>query len=210
MADISHIKRLNNWEKDEISGLEIYVDDFDNIDNYQFQLSDEIASQVQEDGSRIRVTSIKSRFPHIFDWLNLLDMNVIIIIILMIIVAIINMISGLLILILDRTTFIGILKTLGCNNMKIREVFLYQSLFLITKGLAIGNLTAITLCVLQDRFELIKLNKASYFIDFVPINLSIWSIIEINIASLAIIMFSMLLPTMLISKIDPVKILRFT
>jgi len=209
LADIGHIQKLYNWEKDQISGFEILIDDYDLIDYFTEQVREMAGFRFLDDGSRLRVINIKEKYPQIFSWLGLLDMNVIVILVLMIVVAIINMISGLIILILDRTNSIGLLKALGTNNKTIKKLFLYQSFFLIIKGMVIGNVMAFLICYLQDKFQIIKLNQASYFIDYVPINLSIGIILITNIACLALILVSMLLPTLLISNIDPVKTLRY-
>jgi lipoprotein-releasing system permease protein len=200
LADIGHVQKLYNWEKDQISGFEILINDYEQIDYYTEQVRELAGFRFLDDGSRLRVINIKEKYPQIFSWLGLLDMNVI---------AIINMISGLIILILDRTNSIGLLKALGTNNTTIKKVFLYQSLFLIIEGMAIGNAIALFLCYLQDKFQLIKLNQTSYFIDYVPINLSLSIIVVTNIVCLLLILLSMFLPTLLISRIDPVKTLRY-
>jgi lipoprotein-releasing system permease protein len=209
LADIGHIQKLYNWEKDQISGFEVLIDDYEMIDYFTEQVREVAGFRFLDDGSRLRVINIKEKYPQIFSWLGLLDMNVIVILILMTLVAVINMISGLIILILDRTNSIGLLKALGTNNKTIKKIFLYQSFFLILEGMLIGNAIAFLLCYTQDKMQLIKLNQASYFIDYVPINLSPGIIIITNISCLVLILISMFLPTLLISRIDPVKTLRY-
>jgi len=136
-------------------------------------------------------------------------MNVFIILLLMIVVAVVNMISGLIILILDRTNTIGLLKAVGSSNQMVKKIFLYQAFFLIVKGLAIGNFLAIILCYVQSRFQLMKLDQSSYFVDYVPINLTPTILIATNLGSLLLIFLAMYLPAVMILRIDPVKTLRY-
>jgi lipoprotein-releasing system permease protein len=209
LTDIKHIQRLYGWRPDQISGYEIMIEDYSKIDRTTM-LVREIAGYIfMDDGSRLKIVSIKEKYPQIFQWLNLLDMNVIVILILMVIVAIVNMISGLIILILDRTNTIGLLKAIGSNNQMVKRVFLYQSLFLIIKGLLFGNIIAFIICFIQDKFQILKLDKVSYFIDYVPINMSSVIFLLTNIGSLLFIFLAMYLPTLIILKIDPVKTLRY-
>jgi lipoprotein-releasing system permease protein len=209
LADIGHVRKLYNWSADQISGFEILIDDYKHIADLTETVRDISGFDFLPDGSRLRVINIMEKFPQIFAWLSLLDMNVFVILILMSVIAVINMISGLIILILDRTNSIGLLKVIGANNKMIRNIFLYQSFFLILKGLIIGNIIAAIICGLEDKFHLIKLDQSSYFINYVPVNLTFSIFIFTNIASFLLIVFSMLLPTLLISKIDPVKTLRY-
>jgi len=163
----------------------------------------------EEDRTRLKVVNIYDKYPQIFDWLNLQDMNVFVILILMIVVAGFNMVSGLLILILDRTTMIGILKALGTINLTIRRIFLYQSGFLIIKGLFWGNLIGLTLCLLQKEFEIMKLDQSSYYLTTVPINLNVFHILALNIGTCLVVMMILIIPSMIISRISPVKAIRF-
>lgn len=209
LIDINHIRKLYDWENDEITGFEILIDDYRKIDYITTQVRDVAGYHFLEDGSRLKVINIKEKYPQIFQWLNLLDMNVVFLILIMMLVAIINMISGLIIIILDRTYTIGLLKAIGTCNQAIKKIFLYQSLFLIIKGLLIGNVIGIVICVLQNKFQLIKLNQASYFIDYVPINLTPLIVIATNLGSLLLIFAAMYLPALIILRIDPVKTLRY-
>jgi lipoprotein-releasing system permease protein len=209
LTDIKHIQRLYGWTSDQISGFEITIDDYRSIDRITLMIRDIAGFLFMEDGSRLKVVSIKEKYPQIFQWLNLLDMNVVVILLLMLVVAVVNMISGLIIIILDRTNTIGLLKAIGSNNQTVKRIFLYQSLFLIIKGLFIGNLIALIICLLQREFQLLKLNQASYFIDYVPINLNFTLFILPNLGSLLLIFLAMYLPALIILKIDPVKTLRY-
>jgi len=150
IVDIRHIQRLASWDENQVSGFEMMVYDFKYIDKITSDINEIVATSFLGDGSRLKVINIVEKYPQIFDWLNLQDINVMIIIILMLIVAGINMISGLLIIILDRTNMIGVLKALGYANSSIRKIFLYQSSYLILKGLFWGNLLGISLCILVE------------------------------------------------------------
>jgi lipoprotein-releasing system permease protein len=209
LADIKHIQRLNNWTEEQVSGLELSLVNFKNLEDITWKARDIAAPFVFEEGSRIKVRNIVENYPQIFDWLNLQDLNVIIIISLMLVVAGFNMISGLLILILDRTYMIGVLKALGGKNGMIRTIFMYQSAFLILRGLFWGNLLGIGLCWLQKKYELISLDPENYYLTTVPINLEALNIILINAGAMAAIMLFLVLPSMLVARISPAKVIRF-
>jgi len=209
MVDISHVQRLSGWSENQVSGLEMMVDDFKYIDRITFEVNEIVSSTFFEDGSRLKVLNIVEKYPQIFDWLNLQDINVLVIIILMLVVAGINMISGLIIIILDRTNMIGILKALGTSNRSIRRIFLYQSSYLILKGLFWGNILGISLCMIQKEFSIIKLDPESYYLTAVPININLINIFLLNAGTVALILVFLILPSMLISRISPVESIRF-
>jgi len=208
-CDIGQIQRLNGWRPDQVSGLEIYIDDFDKLDQMTSEVRDIIGYKMTGDTPEFKVVNIRSRYPQIFDWLNFQDMNVIIIIILMLVVAGFNMISGLLILILEKTNMIGVLKALGSDDRTIRRVFLYQAAYLIGKGLLWGNLAGIGLALLQLKTGLITLDPSSYYIKTVPVNLDPVHIILLNAGTMAVIIIILLVPSQLISRITPVKAIRY-
>ncbi len=209
LCDIGHVIKLNNWDKDEISGFEINVGNFDKIDAMTLKVNDIVGYSYTEAGNSLRVTNIKDKYPQIFDWLNLQDMNVTIILILMLAVSGFNMISGLLILILDRTQMIGILKAIGSSNKSVRRIFIMESFFLILKGLFWGNLFGIGLCLFQKYTGLIKLNATTYYIDHVPINLNISHILALNIGTILITIIMLILPSFIISKFSPAETIRY-
>lgn len=209
LIDIGHIQRLYDWEDDQISGFEILIEDYEQIESITRTVREIAGFHFLDDGSRLKVVNIIERYPQIFHWLNLLDMNVFIILLLMIVVAIVNMVSGLIILILDRTNTIGLLKSVGASNQMMKRIFLYQAFFLIMKGMIIGNIIATAICLAQDKFQFIKLNRSSYFIDYVPINLTAEIFILTNIGSLIFIFLAMLFPAIIIIQIDPVRTLRY-
>ncbi len=208
-CDINHIKRLNGWDDDQISGFEIFIDDFDELDRMTLAVRDAVGYSITEEEESYKITNIRLKYPQIFDWLGFQDLNVAIIIVLMLIVAGFNMISGLLILILEKTNMIGILKALGSNDKTIRRTFLYQAAYLIAIGLAWGNLIGIGLALLQSTTGIISLDPTSYYLKSVPINLELTHVLLLNAGTMAIIIAMLLLPSKLISKITPVKAIRY-
>ncbi len=209
LADIGHIQQLNNWSRDQISGFEVLIKNFNDLDYMTYMVSGIVGSQISEEGARLRVINIKQKNPQIFDWLGLIDKNVWIILGLMLIVASFNMISGLLIMILDRTNMIGILKAVGTQNRTIQRIFLYQATYLMIKGLFWGNLIGLSICWLQYTFRIIKLEQSSYFIDYVPINFNGLYFLILNIGTLILTLLILQLPAMVISRISPVKTIRY-
>ncbi len=208
-CDIGHIKRLNGWKDDQVSGFEVFIKDFDKLDQLTQEVRDLIGYKLTESDIKLKVTNIRIRYPQIFDWLNFQDLNVIIIIILMLVVAGFNMISGLLILILEKTNMIGILKALGSEDKMIRRIFIYQAAYLIVKGLFWGNLIGIGIAFLQLKTGLLTLNSSSYYIKTVPVNLDFIHILLLNAGTMAAIIIMLLIPSQLVSRITPVKAIRY-
>ncbi len=208
-ADIKHIQRLNNWSTDQVSGYEVMLHDIRDAELATEYIRSEITTELLDDGAGLKAVPIQERYNQIFDWLNLQDMNVVIIILLMVIVAGFNMISGLLILILERTNMIGILKALGTVNASIRTIFLYQSSYLALRGLMWGNIIGLVLCFLQWKFEIVGLDPSSYFLDTVPINFNLLHILALNAGTLLITFIFLLIPSMIISRISPERSIRF-
>jgi lipoprotein-releasing system permease protein len=208
-CDIGHIKRLNGWKEDQVSGFEVFIKDFDKLDEMTSDVRDAIGYKITEEDTKFKVTNIRIRYPQIFDWLNFQDINVIIIILLMLIVAGFNMISGLLILILEKTNMIGVLKSLGAEDITIRRVFLYQAAYLIGKGLFWGNLIGIGLAYIQLKTGLITLDPTSYYIKTVPVNLELTHILLLNAGTMAAIIIMLLVPSQLITRISPVKAIKY-
>ena len=203
LADIKQIRRLNGWDKDEVSGLELLVDDYNDLDQIAEDLYFNLVEQQDRHGNTYFTRSIKEMNPMIFNWLDVLDVNVVVILILIFSVAGFTMISGLLIIILERTNMIGE------NNASIRKIFLYISFFLIGKGMLWGNVIGIAICLIQSHFHIIKLDPSTYYLDAVPIDLSVLSLVLLNIGTLCASMLMMLGPSYLITKIDPAKSIRF-
>ncbi len=209
MCDIKQIRKLNDWEKDEVSGLELLVDNYDALDGMVEDLYFQLIEKQDRSGNTYYARSIKDMNPMIFNWLDVLDVNVVVILVLIFAVAGFTMISGLLIIILERTNMIGILKALGENNASIRKIFLYISFFLIGKGMLWGDVIGVAICVIQSHFHIIKLDASTYYLDAVPIELSVPAFILLNVGALAVSMLTMLGPSYLITKIDPAKSIRF-
>jgi len=202
IGDIRHVQRLNNWDKSEISGFEVFVDDYRNIDH----MADMVYQVI---GYNLNITSIKEMYPQIFEWLNLQDMNVIIILTLMIAVAAINMISTLLILILEKTNMIGVLKALGATNRTIRKIFLYNASFIIGRGLVFGNIIGLGIAFLQLHFQLFRLDQESYYVPYVPVQLEVASVLLLNLGTLLLCLLFMLIPSYIIMRISPVRAIRW-
>ena len=209
IGDIRHIQRLNGWAPNQITGFELLIDDFKKI----YEVTDEVElitlSHFLDDGSRLKVLNIMQKYPQIFDWLGLQDLNVIVLLVLVLAVAGINMISGLLIIILERTNMIGLLKALGAENRLIRNIFLIQSGHIIAKGLFWGNLIGLTVAFLQIHFGLIKLDPENYFLSTVPIDINLLHIILLNIGTFLLTLMMLLVPSMVIAKISPDKTIKF-
>jgi len=210
LADIAQVQKLNDWTNNQVSGFEVIIDEFDNLDMMTSEVFDIVGTIYEEDKDQLKVRNIRENYKQIFDWLKLSDTNVWVILSIMLIVGGFNMISGLLVIILERTNMIGILKALGSKNTSIRKIFIYYATFLIGKGLFWGNLIGISLCLLQYYFEIFKLDPASYYIDVVPINLKIMHLVLLNIGTLLITILMLIVPSVIIAKISPIKAIKFT
>lgn len=209
IVGLNTIQRLNSWDNDQVSGLELRVKDYNRLQNIRDDLFFEMAGSHDGDGNALFTRSIEEINPMIFSWLSLLDMNVWVIIILMLAVSGFTMISGLLIIILERANMIGILKALGCRNANIRKIFLYISSFLIIKGMILGNIIALAICLLQKAFGIIKLDPATYYVTEMPVYLNPIYIILINMGALTISLAMMIGPSYLIARISPAKSIKF-
>lgn len=209
LGDIKHVRKLNDWKDDQISGFELLVDDFDRIEDLALQVDDISGFVFFEDGSKLKVQSILEKYPQIFDWLGLQDLNAIILILIMFFVAGINMISGLLIIILERTKMIGVLKAMGAENYLIRKIFLIQSSYIVVRGLIFGNLIGLALCFIQKEFGIVKLDEASYYLSTVPIYFNAVHILLLNIGTFIVTITMLVVPSMVISRISPEKTIKF-
>ncbi|MBO6881204.1 FtsX-like permease family protein [Winogradskyella sp.] len=202
IADIRHIQRLNKWKADEIGSFEVFVDDFSELD--------EIVPQVyKESGSYLNARPVNKKYYTVFEWIKIFDSNTNIIIAIMIIVAGINMITTLLVLILERTNMIGVLKALGSSNWSIRKVFLYNASYLIGLGLIWGNLIGLGLLFTQKYFKLFPLNPDTYYVSEAPVYISWDYILLLNIGTFIACLLMLMIPSIIISRISPVKAIRF-
>ena len=202
MGDIRHIQRINKWDENQVGGFEIFVNDFDQLKQTGFEVYEQIDPS-------LNAYTIAEKFPAIFEWLSLFDTNIIVIIAIMILIAGINMITALLVLILERTQMIGILKALGNHNWSIRKIFLYNAAFLIGKGLLWGNLIGVGFLMIQKYFGIITLNPETYYVNQAPVYLSISALVWINLGTLFLCVLLLIVPSFIVSKISPVKAIKF-
>lgn len=212
LADIHDVEKLNNWnynENEQISGYEIIIDNFKKLDIIYTEVLKKVGFKFDENGQKLKVMTIKDLYPQIFDWLGLLDMNAIVLLVIMFIIASINMITALLIIILERTRMIGILKSMGENNKSIRKIFIYNGIFILMKGLFWGNLIAIALILFQYFTHILHLNPAIYYVDYVPLQINFVKILLINIGMIILTFLVLIGPSMVVSKIEPVKAIKF-
>ena len=203
IVDIRQIQKLNSWSTDKVSGFEVFLDDIRDLDP--------IWSEVYYNKlpTNVYANTIKEVYPTIFGWLDLQDTNETVIIALMIVVCFINMTTVLLIIILERTNMIGILKALGSNDWNVQRMFLYYSAYILGIGLFWGNLIGIGLCFLQQQYGIITLSEEAYYVKTAPVNLKFWTILLLNIGTLIINIIVLIIPSYLVTRITPVKAIRF-
>ena len=202
IGDIRHLQRINKWQPDQVGSFEVFVDDFNNIK----AKGEEVYNQTS---STLDTQTIVEKFYYIFEWLQLFDFNIIVILVVMIAVATINMVVALLVLILERTQMIGILKSIGASNWMVRKIFLYNAFYLIVRGLFWGNLIGIGLILIQQYFGIIKLNPENYYVNEAPVYLNWMYIAALNIGTVMVCLLVLLIPSYIITKISPVKAIRF-
>ena len=202
LGDIRHLQRMNRWSPDQVGCFEVFISDFTQIK----QKGDEV---YQETSSVLKSQTIEEKYSYIFDWLKLFDFNIVVILIIMIVVSTINMVVALLVLILERTQMIGILKSMGANNWSIRKIFLYNAYYLILRGLFWGNFIGIGLLVIQKYFGIIKLPPENYYVTVAPVDINLLFIAALNIGTVVVCLIVLLIPSYLITKIVPAKTIRF-
>lgn len=202
LGDIRHIQRINKWSPNQIGAFEIFVDDFDQIQS----VGEEVYQQTP---SNLDSKTIIEKYSYIFDWLQLFDFNIVVILGVMILVATINMVVALLVLILERTQMIGILKALGANNWSVRKIFLYNALYLIFRGLLWGNGIGIGVLLIQKYFGVIQLNPENYYVNQAPVYFNWGYILALNLLTVTVCFVVLLIPSYLITKISPVKAIRY-
>lgn len=211
-ADIEDIRRLNGWTADQASLLEVVLKPGYKTEKEMKESASQIGfimnAYEQEDDDTLIATSAISKYPQLFGWLSLIDFNVFFILLLMTIVAGFNMISGLLIMLFENISTIGLLKSLGMTDMSISKVFLSSSAVLVLKGMALGNAIAILFCIIQGATHLLRLNPENYFVSYVPVHLDLGLIVVADLAAMAMIMLLLLIPSLFISKVDPAQTVR--
>lgn len=202
IGDLREVRRLNKWDDNQVGGFEVLIDDFDELETKGLEVYNRI-------NSTLDATTIVSSYPAIFEWINLFDNNIWFIIAIMILVASINMITALLVLILERVQMIGILKALGSSNWSIRKVFLYNATYLILKGLFWGNLIGFSILLLQQQYGFLALDPETYYVSQVPVYIDVFSMVLLNIGTLVLCFTMLLIPSIIITKIQPSKSIRF-
>jgi len=202
LGNLNIVKRLNNWQSGEIGGVEIRIKDFNKLK----PVADDIFEKLPQN---LRSYSIRENLPNIFTWLGLLDVNTRVLLILMLIVGVINMITALLIMILERTNMIGMLKSFGASNWSIMKIFLYNAAYLIGIGLLLGNILGLGLGFFQQSTHIFKLNQTSYFLAYVPIEFHFIDVLALNVVTVVVCLTVLIVPSLLISKVSPLKAIRF-
>ena len=202
VGDIRHMQRINKWAPDEIGAFEVFVNDFNTIEAIGEQVYAKTASTLDS-------KTIIEKYSYIYEWLQLFDFNIVVILAVMILVATINMVVALLVLILERTQMIGILKALGANNWSVRKIFLYNAFYLIIRGLFWGNIIGISLLLIQQQFGIVQLPPENYYVNQAPVYLNWGYILLLNLMTVTVCFLVLLIPSYIITKISPVKAIRF-
>jgi lipoprotein-releasing system permease protein len=208
VCDINHIRTLNGWGREQASAVEVFTNEFKQMDAVAETIDDMQAFNMDDDGLRLKVQTVADLYPFLFDWLNLLDMNVWIILVLMLLVGGFNMISGLLIMVFEKTSMIGLLKALGMRNAGVQRIFLYRAAFITLKGMCWGNLIAFAAGLLQQHFRVIALDPVTYYIDSAPVLLQPVPILLVNVFGFAGITLLLALPVLIISRISPDRTIK--
>ncbi len=203
LCDLRQVQQLLGWDSTQVAGFEVWLDDLRDLDTYNEYIYSEVLP------AELLCVSIRDKFPAIFEWLQLQDMNEYVILGLMLAVAIVNMITALLVLVLERSTMIGVLKALGAPNGRIRRIFLYHAAYITLNGIFWGNLLGLGFCWLQDRFRFIRLNEADYYLSYAPVKIEPGPLLLINLGTLTITLLFLLLPALAVASIAPVKAIRF-
>lgn len=202
IGDINLIRRLNNWQPNEMGGIEVRIKNFNKLK----QVSDQVYNDLE---LRLRSRSVEESTPEIFTWLSLLDVNTRVLLILMMIVGVINMVTALLIMILERTSMIGLLKAMGITNASVMKIFLYNAIYLVGVGLILGNILGVGLGLLQKYTGIFKLDQTNYYLNYVPVEIHFTDVLLLNLATIVVCTLVLIIPAMLVSRISPLKAIRF-
>lgn len=202
LGNINIIRSVNNWEPNQIGGIEVRIKDFNNLK----PVADEVFSKLE---TKLRSRSVMESTPEIFTWLSLLDVNTQVLLILMMIVGVINMVTALLIMILERTTMIGMLKALGISNYSVMKIFLYNAIYLVGIGLVLGNILGLGICYLQQYTQFFKLDQTNYYLAYVPVEVHVEDVLLLNLATIVICTLVLIIPATIMSRISPLKAIRF-
>lgn len=202
IGDIRHVQRVNKWKNGEVGSFEVFIDDFSQLQQKGQEVYEAIPTMLNS-------VTIKEKYANIFDWLQLFDINIMVIIIIMVIVATINMVVALLVLILERTQMVGMLKALGAGNWSVRKIFLYNAAHIIIRGLLWGNGIGLGMLLIQKYFGVVQLRPENYYVSVAPVTLDIVAILIINVGTILICLALLFIPSYIITKISPVKAIRF-
>jgi len=208
-CDIRHIQKINDWDENQVSGFEVFIDNFDDLNNMTQLVEGIVSGIIAEDGSMLQVSNFMKDNSFFVQWLKLSDMNVQVILLLMIFVAVLSMIAAMLTIILERTNMIGILKALGANNYSVIRIFIYNGSILILKGMFYGNLFGLIILMIQKFYKLIPLDSKLYYVDSVPVEFNVLNIVLLNAGVFIISALFLILPAILAAKINPVKTINF-
>lgn len=209
IGDIRQVQRLYQWDSTQYSGVALTLNDFNEQETVRHSLQKKATNLLSKNETPIRIVSTKKQFAYIFDWLDIMNMNVKIVLFLIVLVSAFNMISALLVIILEKTRHIGLLKALGMSNNNIRKVFIYKSAYIIGRGMLWGNIAGLGIALLQQHFRFIGLNPETYYLSAVPIKIDFTAWLLLNVGVLFLTVCIMILPTILISRIAPAKVIRF-
>ena len=209
LTDLCLVNRLNKWHPDQVSGVELELYDYDKLEETTYRIADEVGRYPDPYGAEYCVLNVEQLNPQIFAWLGILDVNIWVILILMIGVAGFTMVSGLLIIIIERTSMIGVLKSLGANNLTIRKLFLWLAVFLIGKGMLWGNVIGLAFYFIQKWFGLFRLDPETYYMDTVPVSFNLWLFLLLNVGTLLASIAMLLGPSYLITRIHPANSMRY-
>ena len=207
LTDVYTVRRLNGWDSDEFTGVELTVNDYDMVDFVSAGVN-EVVERNNSNGDSLYAPTIDELYPSLFAWLSVLDQTVWLILILVLFIAGFTTVSGLLILILEKSNFIGVMKAIGSRDVSIARVFLYYSCFIIGKGILWGNVIAVVLCLLQQQLQIVGLDPSMYYMDCVPVGFT-WLLVPMNIGIFVLSVLMLLLPSMFISRIEPTKAIKF-
>lgn len=209
MVDIGGIQKLNGWTDEQITGFEVMIDDISELDVLTEVVRGVAGYRIAEDGSMLRVSNVQENNRQLFDWITLTEMNVWVIIAIMVFVAFVNMSTALLIIIFEKASMIGLMKAIGARNWQIRKVFILQSLYILLKGLIIGNLIAFAIVALEHYTGIIALDAESYYVDHVPCALNFWHFAIVDLGTLVLMTIMMTLPSLAIGLMQPAKVMGF-
>ena len=209
LTDIRNVQRLSGWDEQTISGYEIAVDDFSRVSEYAEEINSKLLFEGGDDAVNLVAMSVDELYAVLCNWLKTHDINALVIIVIMIVVALFNMISALLIMVLERTRMVGVLKALGMDNSSLQRVFLYRALFLVVRGMVWGNLVGVGLSLLQMWTEVVKLDPTGYMVSAVPVSLGGWWMVALNVGVLGVIVLLLVLPTRIVASIKPGEAMRY-